>query len=228
MQIFAIVVSLAFTVVAVTMTAIAVRSILATLRVGGPTTGRTDQPGRRSWTMVKETLGHTRMLQWHWVGVMHWFVYAGFIVLSGAVLTGYFQLFKPDFALPIIGHFFLYEWVGEGLGLLSTVGIVFLIIYRQVNHPRRKGKKSRFYGSNLWQAYFVEAMALLEGSAILFIRGAEYNLGRIASDHPEDFDASTSRSARSSATRSSRPPPAPRAPSRPSSSSSRCSRSSSR
>ncbi|NPC97059.1 (Fe-S)-binding protein [Nocardioides sp. zg-DK7169] len=188
MQIFAIVVSLAFTAVAVTMTAIAVRSILATLRVGGPTTGRTDQPARRSWTMVKETLGHTRMLQWHWVGIMHWFVYAGFIILSGAVLTGYFQLFKPDFALPIIGHFFLYEWISEGLGLLSTVGIVFLIIYRQVNHPRRKGKKSRFYGSNFWQAYFVEAMALLEGSAILFIRGAEYNLGQIASSHPEDFD----------------------------------------
>jgi Fe-S oxidoreductase len=188
MQTFAIIVSLAITAVAVVLTARAVRSILATLKVGGPALGRTDRPGRRTWTMVKESLGHTRMLQWTWVGIMHWFVYAGFIVLSGAVATGYVQLFNPDFALPIIGHFFLYEWVSEGLGLLSTVGIVFLIVYRQLNHPRRKGTKSRFYGSNFWQAYFVEAMALLEGSAILFIRAAEYNLGQIDSDHPEDFD----------------------------------------
>ncbi|MDN4160847.1 heterodisulfide reductase-related iron-sulfur binding cluster [Nocardioides abyssi] len=188
MQIFAIVVSLAVTAVAVAMTAIAVRSMVRTLRIGGPAMNRSEQPGRRTWTMVKESLGHTRMLQWTFVGAMHWFVYAGFIVLSGAVATGYFQLFEPDFALPFIGHFFLYEWVSEGLGLLSTVGIVALIIYRQVNHPRRKGRKSRFYGSNFWQAYFVEAMALLEGSAILFIRGAEYNLGKIDSDHPEDFD----------------------------------------
>ncbi|WP_084541432.1 (Fe-S)-binding protein, partial [Nocardioides alkalitolerans] len=188
LQIFAIVVSLGFTAVAVVLTTQAVRSIVGTVRVGQPATGRTGDPVRRTITMVKETFLHTRMLQWTWVGIMHWFVYLGFIVLSSAVLTGYFQLFDPEFALPIIGHFFLFEWVSEGLGLLSTIGIVFLIIYRQRNHPRSQGRKSRFYGSNAWQAYFVEAMALLEGSAILFIRGAEYNLGQVASDHPEDFD----------------------------------------
>ena len=176
MQIFAIVVSLAFTVVAVVAVVAAVRRMLAVMRLGQAATPRTDQPGRRTLTMVKETLLHTRMLQWHWVGIMHWFVYAGFIVLSASVFTAYFQLFDPEFALPVIGHFFLYEWLIEALGLLSTVGIVFLIVYRQLNHPRRLGRKSRFYGSNFWQAYFVEAMALLEGSAILFIRGAEYKL----------------------------------------------------
>ncbi|GAA4707064.1 heterodisulfide reductase-related iron-sulfur binding cluster [Nocardioides conyzicola] len=181
MQIFAIVVSLAITAVAVVILTRAVRQMLAVLRQGQSVTGRTDQPYKRSLTMIKETFLHTRMLQWHWVGIMHWFVYAGFIVLSASVLTGYFQLFSPEFALPIIGHFFLYEWVMESLGVLSTVGIVFLIVYRQLNHPRRKGRDSRFYGSNFWQAYFVEAMALLEGSAILFIRGAEYKLDPEAS-----------------------------------------------
>ncbi|MCW2842030.1 MAG: Fe-S cluster protein, partial [Aeromicrobium sp.] len=64
----------------------------------------------------------------------------------------------------------------EGLGLLSTIGIVYLIAVRQRNHPRRLDRKSRFFGSTFWQAYFVEAMAMLEGAAILFIRGAEYKL----------------------------------------------------
>jgi Fe-S oxidoreductase len=188
MQIIAIVVSLAFTAVAVVMTTRAVRQILATVRIGQPALGRTDNPGKRTVTLVKESLLHTRMLQWTFVGAMHWFVYAAFIVLSAAVATGFVQLFKPDFALPLIGHFFLYEWVSEGLGVLGTVGIIALIIVRQRNHPRSLGRRSRFFGSTQWQAYFVEAFVLLESSAILFIRGAEYNLGQIDSTHAEDFD----------------------------------------
>ncbi|WP_309649562.1 (Fe-S)-binding protein, partial [Nocardioides sp.] len=178
MQIVAIVISLAFTAVAVVLTTRAVRSMVATMKIGQPALGRTDQPVARTVTMVKETFLHTRMLQWTVVGIMHWFVYLAFIILSSAVFTGYFQLFDPEFALPVIGHFFLFEWVSEVIGLLSTVGILYLIYYRQKNHPRSLGRKSRFFGSTMWQAYFVEVMALLEGGAILFIRGAEYNLGQ--------------------------------------------------
>ena len=64
MQIFAIVVSLAVTVVAVALTARAVRSMLAALRIGPPAVGLTDQPGRRTLTMLTETVLHTRMLPW--------------------------------------------------------------------------------------------------------------------------------------------------------------------
>ena len=188
MQTFAIVVSLAFTAVAVVMTARAVQQIVATVRLGQPAMNRSDNPGKRTVTLLKESFLHTRMLQWHWIGAMHWFVYAAFLLLSTAVATGYVQLFKPDFALPIIGHFFLFEWASEGIGLLGTVGIIFLAVYRQLNHPRDKGRKSRFFGSTQWQAYFVEAFVLVESAAILFIRGAEYNLGQLDSDHPEDFD----------------------------------------
>ena len=112
MQTIAIVVSLAFTAVAVVMTTLAVRRILATVRIGQPAS-RTENPGKRTVTLVKESLLHTRMLQWTFVGAMHWFVYAAFIILSAAVATGFVQLFNPDFALPLIGHFFLYEWISE-------------------------------------------------------------------------------------------------------------------
>ncbi|MBZ5735736.1 4Fe-4S dicluster domain-containing protein [Nocardioides sp. TRM66260-LWL] len=187
MQIFAIIVSLAVTAVAVVLTTQAVRKMLGVIRIGQPATNRTANPVGRSVTMVKETFLHTRMFQWRWVGVMHWFVYLAFLILSSAVFTGYFQLFDPEFALPIIGHWFVFEWVCEFIGLLSTIGIVFLIVYRQLNHPRSQGRQSRFYGSRQWMAYFVEAMALLEGAAILFIRGAEYNLGLAHGEHAEKY-----------------------------------------
>ncbi|GAB7002692.1 hypothetical protein JCM18899A_01630 [Nocardioides sp. AN3] len=179
MQAFAIVVSLALTVVAVVLLVRAVRSMLGVIRTGQPAPGRTGNPGRRTATMLKETVLHTRMLQWTVVGVMHWFVFAAFIFLSFAVLSAYFQLFTPEFAWPIIGHWYPYEWFSELIGLLSTVGIVYLIVYRQRKHPRSLGRDSRFFGSTFWQAYFVEVMALLEGAAILFIRGAEFNLAKV-------------------------------------------------
>ena len=73
MQIFAIVVSLAITAVAVIMTTRAVRSILGVIGQGQAAPGRSDAPLSRLITMVKETFGHTRMLQWTWVGTLHWF-----------------------------------------------------------------------------------------------------------------------------------------------------------
>ena len=175
-QIIAIVLSLALTAWAVVAVTLTVRRMTAVIRVGQPAVGRTDEPLRRTLTMFKETFGHTRMLQWTWVGIMHWFVYLAFIILSTAVATAYVQLFDPSFVLPIVGHWYPLEWLLEFIGLLSTVGIIFLIIYRQKHHPRTEGRSSRFFGSTMWQAYFVEAFALLEGGAILFIRGAEYNL----------------------------------------------------
>jgi Fe-S oxidoreductase len=176
MQIFAIVLSFALTLAAVALLVPAVRRMLGVIRSGQPAPGRTGNPTGRAVTMLKETFLHTRMLQWHWIGVMHWFVYAAFLFLSTAVLAAYFQLFKPSFAWPLIGHWYPYEWFSEFIGLLSTVGIVYLIVYRQKHHPRSEGRRSRFFGSNFWQAYFVEALALLEGSAILFVRGAEWKL----------------------------------------------------
>ncbi|MRK00197.1 4Fe-4S dicluster domain-containing protein [Aeromicrobium sp. S22] len=176
MQIVAIVVSLVVTAVALPLIIKAVRDMLKVVRTGRPLVGRRDRPGKRTANMLVETFGHTRMFQKRAVAVAHWFVYAAFIFLSTAVLQGYFQLFNPDFAWPIIGHWYPYEWAAEGLGLLSTIGILYLIFVRQRNHPRSLGRKSRFFGSTFWQAYFVEAMAMLEGAAILFIRGAEYKL----------------------------------------------------
>ena len=184
-QTVAIVVSLALTAVAVYYVVTTVRRMVGVMKLGQPAVGRTDEPMRRTVTMVKETFGHTRMLQWHWVGIMHWFVYLAFLILSTAVATAYVQLFDPSFVLPIIGHWYPVEWVLEFIGVLSTIGIVFLIIYRQKHHPRSLGRKSRFFGSTMWQAYFVEAFALLEGAAILFIRAAEYKIikGEVVGDH---------------------------------------------
>ncbi|THI91795.1 (Fe-S)-binding protein, partial [Nocardioides sp.] len=176
LQTVLIVVSLGLTAVTLAVVGKAVMAMLGVIRRGQPAPGRAGNPAGRTLTMLKETFGHTRMLQWTWVGIMHWFVFMAFIFLSTAVAAAYFQLFDPEFVWPIVGHWYPFEWFSEAIGLLSTIGVIVLIIYRQKHHPRIEGRGSRFFGSTMWQAYFVEFLALFEGGAILFVRGAEYNL----------------------------------------------------
>ena len=153
MQIFAIVVSLAIAAVGIALFVKAIRSIIATVKIGQPAVGRTDDKGARWTTMLKETLGHTRMLQWTAMGVGHWFVFVGFGLLFFTLLTAFGQLFDPHFALPLIGHFFLYEWVSELFTVGMLIAIVAFIGYRATRPKERtRGAKGRFYGSTMWQA----------------------------------------------------------------------------
>ncbi|RYE76073.1 MAG: Fe-S cluster protein, partial [Hyphomicrobiales bacterium] len=187
MQLVAIIVSFGLTLVAVPMVTLTVARMLRVLRAGQPAIGRTDRPLARAVVVLKETALHTRMLQWTWVGILHWFAFAAFILLSTAVAQAYFQLFDPEFVWPIIGHFFLYEWAAEFIGLFGALAIIPLFVYRLRNLPSKKGRDSRFFGSTMWQAFFVEAMVLLESAAILFVRGAEYNLLQAhGGSHAED------------------------------------------
>jgi Fe-S oxidoreductase len=181
MQIFAIVVSLAIAAVGIALFVKAIRQIIATVKIGQPTVGRTNDPGARWTNMLKETLGHTRMLQWSVVGVGHWFVFIGFGLLFFTLLTAFGQLFDAHFALPLIGHFFLFEWVSELFTVLMLIAIIGFIGYR-VSRPkqRERGPKGRFFGSTMWQGYFVEAVILGVGLCILLLRGAEYALGKVA------------------------------------------------
>ena len=189
MQVLAIVVSLVVTVVAVALFANAVRDILAMVRLGQPTAGRNDDKGARWATMVKETLGHTRMLQWTAVGIGHWFIFIGFGLLFFTLLTAYGQLFDAGFALPVIGRFFLYEWASELFAVVMAVAIIAFIAYR-ASRPRQRerGPRGRFFGSTMWQGYFVEAVILVVALCIITLRGAEYALAQYGS-HADDASA---------------------------------------
>jgi Fe-S oxidoreductase len=188
LQIFAIVVSLAIAAVGITLFVLAIRSILATIRIGQPAVGRTDHKAARWANMVKETLGHTRMLQWTAVGIGHWFVFIGFGLLFLTLVTAFGQLFDAHFALPLIGHWFLFEWVSELFTLAMLVAIVAFIGYRATRpRERTRGTKGRFFGSTMWQGYFVEAVILGVGLCIALLRGAEYAISQYGDEPANAF-----------------------------------------
>jgi Fe-S oxidoreductase len=167
-------VALVISMVGVLVFARAVGEIVDVVRLGRPTPGRRDRPGARWRHMLAETLGHTRMLQWSSIGVAHWFVFIAFGALFFTLITAYGQLFKPTFALPIIGHWVVYEWASEIIAWAGLISILFLIIVRIT--LRGRGRQSRFFGSRGWQGVYVELTILGIVICVLAIRAMEYRL----------------------------------------------------
>jgi len=73
-QIVAIVACLVATAVGVALFARTVGGLVRVFRLGRPDPTRTGERGARTVTLIREFLGHTRMLRLHIVGISHWFV----------------------------------------------------------------------------------------------------------------------------------------------------------
>ncbi|AYG81945.1 NAD(P)H-quinone oxidoreductase subunit I, chloroplastic [Streptomyces hundungensis] len=187
MQLAAIIVSLVLIAVGVALFGRAIVQIYRFVRLGQnvPAGTRTDEPAQRTITVVKEFLGHTRMNKWGIVGFAHWFVAVGFFSLLLTIVNAIGQLFQADWILPIIGEWPPYNMFVEFLGTMTTLGILTLIVIRQLNRPGRPGRKSRFAGSNTGQAYFVEAVILIVGICIFTLHALEG-----AQHHVDGYEAS--------------------------------------
>ncbi|MEO7448608.1 MAG: (Fe-S)-binding protein, partial [Humibacillus sp.] len=75
-----------------------------------------------------------------------------------------------------------YEWVTDFFAVAGFISILVLIAIRQKNHPRSAagdgGRRSRFFGSTWWQAYYVEYTILGVTLCIGLLRALEWTLAR--------------------------------------------------
>jgi Fe-S oxidoreductase len=163
-------VSVALILIGFAALAIAAVRIVRTVKLGQPDPTRRDPVATRLKTMLVETLGHTRMLKWGFIGVAHWFVMVGFGALVLTLVEAVGETFNPEWELPILGTWSLWGLFVEIIALTTVLGILTLIVVRQRAHPRVATRKSRFVGSNFAQAYFVEAVILTIGVCIFGIR----------------------------------------------------------
>ncbi|MCH0562932.1 MULTISPECIES: (Fe-S)-binding protein [unclassified Streptomyces] len=187
MQLAAIIVSLVLIVVGAALFGRALLQIWNFMRLGQPVPAgsRTDNPAQRTVTVIREFLGHTRMNRWGLIGVAHWFVAVGFFSLLLTIVNAVGQLFQADWLLPVIGDWTPYNVFVEFIGTMTTLGILVLIVIRQLSKPNKPGRKSRFAGSNFGQAYFVEAVILIVGVCIFMLHALEG-----AQHHVDGYEAS--------------------------------------
>ena len=165
--------SYAITLTALTLLAVNGRKLLAIYKAGQPDPTRSNFRRRRLRNMLREILGHTKMLNFTGTGIAHWFVMIGFFSLLGTLITAYGQVFDPYFTLPILGNFFPYEYAVELIAWATGIAIVALIGIRQFTRFFRKGRNSRFFGSGSLKAYFVEATILAIVFCVISLRALE-------------------------------------------------------
>jgi Fe-S oxidoreductase len=163
-------ISYLITAIAVVFLAVRVRHLISLYKKQQPDPTRSGDKSARLKNMLKEVLGHTKMLNFTGTGIAHWFVMIGFGALFGTLVTAYGQVINPDFALPIIGHFVLYELFSEVIAALTGISIVALIGIRQVTRFRML---NRFSGSGMGKAYYVEATILAIVFCVFALRGLE-------------------------------------------------------
>jgi len=163
-------ISYSITAIALIFLAIRVRHLISLYKKQQPDPTRNGDKAARFKNMLKEVLGHTKMLNFTGTGIAHWFVMIGFGALFGTLVTAYGQVVNPEFALPVIGHFIPYELFSELIAALTGISIVALIGIRQVTRFRML---NRFSGSGMGKAYYVEATILAIVFCVFALRGLE-------------------------------------------------------
>lgn len=157
--------------------------ITATIRAGRALAGRWRPVGPRLASTLREVFGHERFRHNLHVRVAHWTVMVSFPILFITLVDGYGEITDARWTVPVIGHWPVVDWAVEGIAWLSLVGIVWLIVRRQLLRPRashdeRANRASRFFGSSQAQAYVVEATVLVVVLAVLALRGLGYAIAR--------------------------------------------------
>ncbi len=147
-----------------------VMRMIKIIRLGQPDATRNGPFWPRLRTLVVEFVAHTRMAKFRKVAPWHWMVMWGFLVGSAVLFEAYGEMFDPAFHWPVIGTWPVWLLLVELLGIGTVVGGVALAIIRQLNHPRRADRVSRFAGSDFKSAYFVEAVVIIEGLGILGVK----------------------------------------------------------
>jgi len=147
------------------------------IRLGQPDATRNGPFVPRMRQLIVEFAAHTKMNKKRIVGPAHWFVMWGFLIGSLAWFEAYGETFNPDFHWPLFGAWAPWLLLTEILGVGTVLGGLVLIAIRQRNHPRDPERISRFAGSNFWQAYFVEAVVIIEGLGILGVKAFKVSSG---------------------------------------------------
>lgn len=107
------------------------KPILSAMRHSRPTT-RADQLGQRINSVVVQVLGHKRLLRNPLAGMIHAFIFSGFVILMVDIIEAIGQVISPGFTVGVILQAVIDLWV-----LITLTGVILAIYQRRVIRPKR-------------------------------------------------------------------------------------------
>jgi Fe-S oxidoreductase len=150
--------------------AVRARQLVAFVRLGQPV-DRSDELPKRLEREVTVVLGQRKLLQRLGPGLMHAFIFWGFLVLLTTIVEAFGEVFTPTFAIPIIGRTGWLGLIQDIFSVLVIVGIAMAVYIRKVRRP------DRFKGSHLEEADFILFMILGIMLTLLALNAARIALG---------------------------------------------------
>ncbi len=149
------------------------------IRLGQPMPERVSGVWSKVRAELVEVLGQRKLLQWTGPGVMHAFVFWGFVVLQSHTLEAVGEIFDPRFHIPVIGDEAWFGFLQDLFTVLVLIGIAGFALIRFAQHPSQLGRRSRFAGSNLDQGWWVLLAEFGLLYTVMVLRGARAALGTL-------------------------------------------------
>jgi Fe-S oxidoreductase len=153
-----------------------VRDLVGLLRMGAEDDRKPTNLGRKLKDQLVVVLGQRKLLQWTVPGVMHFFIFWGFVVLLTTIVEAFGAVYQDGFHLPLIGRWGPLGALQDFFVVAVLGSIVTALVIRRIQQP------GRFKGSHIRDAeyilYAIGAIML----TILLVRTAEIALGRFPYD----------------------------------------------
>ncbi|MFL5797206.1 MAG: heterodisulfide reductase-related iron-sulfur binding cluster [Actinomycetota bacterium] len=118
------------------------------VRLGQPVNRFDDMPKRVEYEATV-VLGQRKLLQRALPGIMHAFIFWGFLVLLTTILEAIGQIVDRSFRIPLIGETSALNLIQDLFALLVLVGLAIAVYIRKIQRPER------FKGSHLREADYI-------------------------------------------------------------------------
>ncbi|HEY2438757.1 MAG TPA: (Fe-S)-binding protein [Solirubrobacteraceae bacterium] len=153
-----------------TLFGLRVRFLMALVRSAAPAQRSGDVPRRlrNEGTIV---LGQRKLLQRIGPGLIHAFIFWGFLVLGPTIVIAMIGAVDKHATFPWLGHQGWYAFIVDVFAVLVLVGVVSALWIRKVQRPRR------FQGSHLGEADLILALIAIIATTLLLWHATRIALG---------------------------------------------------
>jgi Fe-S oxidoreductase len=132
--------------------------------------------GRKIKDQLVVVFGQRKLLQWTIPGVMHFFIFWGFVILFTTIIEAFGAIYQEGFHIPLIGRWGPLGAFQDLFVVAVLVGIAIALAIRKFQRP------GRFRGSHLKEADYILYAITGIMVTILLVRGAEISLGTFPYD----------------------------------------------
>ncbi len=156
--------------------AIRARDLVDYVRLGQDDDRRPQSWGRKIKDQLVVVFGQRKLLQWTIPGVMHFFIFWGFVILFTTIVEAFGAVYKEGFHIPLIGKWGPLGALQDFFVVAVLAGVAAALAIRKIQKP------GRFGGSHMKEADYILYAITGIMITILLTRGAEISLGHFPYD----------------------------------------------